>query len=279
MSHASTHWPSQRPSDPVAEAYVTPPPRRPPQMTAFRPLYGLTLALTVLLVLGVVHAAVALVVDVTYMNALQALDASSPAAAYERLGFLGLVVAASSFGQVALVLATVVVFLVWLAKVRGNLVPLGVDAAVQRGRTWLLWSWFIPGVNLFVPFAGVNEIEQASRAPLGDGEHRRWPRTHPVLGLWWAAWLAASALDNIVEAKFRDLPWDRYDVAAELSAFRWDLAAQSSWVVAGVLCLLVVRRIVDEQRRRAAAVGAAQDAPYAGPGWGGDAPSWPPPPA
>ena len=91
--------------------------------------------------------------------------------------------------SVLAVLAALVGFLVWLFQAKKRTIALGMEGGeYSPGLT--VGGFFIPFVNLYLPFAAVRELWQASRAP------RDW-RTQPssaLVGWWWAVWVANSFL-------------------------------------------------------------------------------------
>lgn len=93
-------------------------------------------------------------------------------------GLLGLAV-------LALLLATVAVFLNWFYRARKNA---GLSAWRQRWSPgWAIGSWFLPPVLLWFPYQIMADIWRAGRSPgLRDG-----PSNAVLPGLWWACWVLA----------------------------------------------------------------------------------------
>jgi hypothetical protein len=135
-------------------------------------------------------------------------------------------------GLIALVyllglLAAAVVFVVWLWQVRSN-VELVAGAASQRlGRGWAIGGWICPIVNLWFPFRYVVDVWRASapdRVDNGEGDDNG---EGLVLG-WWLCFLAANIGARVAT----------YNNGASVN-----LVAAGLLVVAGVLAVLVIRRI------------------------------------
>ncbi|MFE9776535.1 DUF4328 domain-containing protein [Streptomyces sp. NPDC005775] len=76
----------------------------------------------------------------------------------------------------------IVLFLVWLARVRGNAQELSPRASVPS-RGWTIGAWFIPAVNFYAPRQLVLDIGRASSA---SWEQKRGAA---LVKLWWAAWI------------------------------------------------------------------------------------------
>lgn len=74
----------------------------------------------------------------------------------------------------------VVLFLVWLARVRRNAQALSPDAPLPD-RFWTIVAWFIPVLNLVFPRGFLLAIGRASSPS--------WGRGTLLVNLWWAAWV------------------------------------------------------------------------------------------
>ena len=89
-------------------------------------------------------------------------------------------------------LAGVIFFLMWFHRVRANLPALGAtDARWSPG--WAVGSWFIPVMNLFRPYQIMSEVWRASD-PLETPPAWRERPVSPLLGWWWALWLAGGVI-------------------------------------------------------------------------------------
>ena len=93
-------------------------------------------------------------------------------------------------------LAAVVVFIVWLWRVRRNS-ELFCQAQHRRRRGWVIGGWFCPIVNLWFPKQIVDDVIAAS-------DPRTPPRVPDLRGIranglvlaWWITWVASLAIDN-----------------------------------------------------------------------------------
>jgi hypothetical protein len=90
----------------------------------------------------------------------------------------------------AVMLAAEIVWLFWQHRATENLWARGyADLRVRPG--WAVGWWFIPIANLFMPCVAMLELDRRSTP---DGVPRR---ASPLVGVWWAAWVAYSLLPTI----------------------------------------------------------------------------------
>jgi hypothetical protein len=87
--------------------------------------------------------------------------------------------------------AAVVVALIWVVwqyRAHENLWAFGGQSAPKMKPGMAVMWWFIPLANWWMPFTAVRELRSSSAARAGS----RRSRAGPVLGVWWACWLAAA---------------------------------------------------------------------------------------
>jgi len=135
------------------------------------------------------------------------------------------------FGEIVFVVGLVggaVSVPMWMHRAFRNLPALGAQG-LRWSPAWAAGAWFIPIANLFVPYHVMKELWPGS-----DGE--------PLLvRRWWAAWIAAYALQVASNQLAR---YTR--VGGDVTGILNDVVT----VAAGVLLILVIRRITRYQRAR-----------------------------
>lgn len=131
---------------------------------------------------------------------------------------------------------------VWMHRCYRNLPALGA-AALGWSPAWAVGAWFIPIANLVLPYMVARELwAKASGSPV---------QSSSLLGLWWAACIAAVVI-NLIGNFHGNLQAGNVETRIGLgtggSALSNTLAAVAS-MVAGVL-LTIIQRITRRQRDR-----------------------------
>jgi hypothetical protein len=91
--------------------------------------------------------------------------------------------------------ATVVFFLMWLYRAHDNLRAFNAWVRPTYSKGWAVGSFFIPLVNLVVPYRAVKEVWQKSGPP--DEALLSEPGPPATFPVWWMFWLLASFSGNI----------------------------------------------------------------------------------
>jgi Domain of unknown function (DUF4328) len=173
----------------------------------------------------------------------------------------GLVIALLIFGlgilQLLIYLATVICFLMWLHRAYTNVAGFPTfPGTMSYSASWAVGSFFIPFVNLVVPYRAVKEVWDNS-AP---NVYMSSPSTPAWFPLWWAFWLLSNLAGNIY---FRLSI--REDVSRETIAIAGVLDGALS-VAAAIFAMVVVEEITRRQEETSASLKLGQH------------PSHPPPP-
>jgi hypothetical protein len=142
---------------------------------------------------------------------------------------------------VAVYLATVVVFLMWLYRVSNNVAAFGKQT--QNSSGWAVGSFFVPIINLFVPYVSVKDIWSKSEPTGADATVYSYspPGFFPA---WWGFWLASNITSNIY---FR---MTMAEASAEALATIGILSEVLS-IAAAFFAIQVVREIERRQEERA----------------------------
>jgi hypothetical protein len=230
-------WPAPR--TPARQPWVPPAP-------PFRPIAGLGRAVQVLLAMSALAATAAFLAGarafrvVTRVESRGWIDIDTVESA-ELLDAMTLAV------ELLLVLATGVVFIVWLYRAHSNLRAFG---ATQLRFTpgWAIGGWFVPFLNLARPMQVVNEIWSASGSEWTTGT-AEWKR-HPApawLKVWWGLWLTAWLIPWLV-ARGPDELTDTGGAIRDASAL---MLSRLVLVAAALVAVGLVEEIGARQHRRA----------------------------
>lgn len=162
--------------------------------------------------------------------------------------------------QLAVRLALVVAFILWLHRASKNLTALGNPRTrIEYTPGWAVGSFFIPFANLYMPYRAVGEVWVKSEPPVreeGGLAFAPRPSTSPVLA-WWITWLAANFIGRAA-SRFGDK-------AETLDAMQWAtwaaILADLLSIAAALLAVRVVRSIDRRQEERARHVSYARNVP------------------
>lgn len=97
--------------------------------------------------------------------------------------------------ELIIYLATVVFFLVWLYIAFSNLRAFNPSRRLDHSSGWAVGSFFVPFVNLVVPYRAVKEVWQKSWPP--DEVLLSDPSPPPWFPIWWLFWLLSTFAGNI----------------------------------------------------------------------------------
>jgi hypothetical protein len=146
--------------------------------------------------------------------------------------------------HIAVYIATIVTFLMWLYRSHENLPSFGVRKNdIQYSSGWAVGSFFVPFVNLVIPYRAIKELWSKSVA--GASEMFSEPSPPMFFPLWWAAWLISNFANNI----YVRLSWGSQltpETDATLGVFTGLLD-----IGAAILAIMVVREIDKQQSESA----------------------------
>ena len=138
-------------------------------------------------------------------------------------------------------IATVVVFLMWLYRVSNNVAAFG--GSTQHSSGWAVGSFFVPFMNLFVPYQAVRDIWKKSEPNAADAFSYGVspPGFFPA---WWGFWLASNFAANIYfRMSWREAPIEGTAIVGILS--------EILSIAAAVFAIRVVKEIDRRQEERA----------------------------
>ena len=140
---------------------------------------------------------------------------------------------------VLIYLTTVVFFLMWLYRAANNVRHFDPWRRLEHSPGWAVGSFFIPIVNLFVPYRAVKEVWQKSGPP-GEAVLAE-PSPPAFFPIWWLFWLLSCFADNIsMRATFNEN-------VPESTATMISIVANALSVVAAVFAYLVVHAVDKRQ--------------------------------
>jgi len=141
--------------------------------------------------------------------------------------------------ELILYVATVIVFCMWLYRAYGNLRAFKTWQRLDHSPGMAVGSFFIPFVNLILPYRAVKEVWQKSRLP--DESLLSEPGPPASFPLWWMFWLLASFSGNIsMRASFNEN-------VSERTATMISIVAGGLSIVAAFFAYLVVDAIDKRQ--------------------------------
>lgn len=154
------------------------------------------------------------------------------------------------FTQLGVFVVTAVLFLVWVHRVVSNSWSFG-RRSITPG--WAVGWYFIPIANLWKPLTAMREAWWAGEHGRSSPGARTARGTPALLGCWWAAWLIAGVLGQVV---FR-MALRAEQVDELLRSSRVSLASDLWDVPLAFVALAVVHGIVRRHREAEAALAAA----------------------
>jgi hypothetical protein len=150
--------------------------------------------------------------------------------------------------QLVFWVVTAILFLVWIYRAHRNLPALGASG-LKYSPGWAVGGWFIPFLGLWRPYQVTAEIWKASDPDRNDPEGNAWQRApvSPLLGFWWAFFLASGVIGWFVfRLAFRD-PEDLHELRLRSLSF---LAADLIGIAAAILAIIVVWDITSRQEEK-----------------------------
>lgn len=142
-----------------------------------------------------------------------------------------------SLAEISAFLLSGILILVWLYRIKANLHARGALGLAFKP-AWSIGCYFVPIINLWVPFQAMAENWKASEDPLN---WRNLP-TPALLRWWWFLWLGNSFLSNAI-VRFSE---QAREIDELMNANLWnDLA-----IVVGMALSAVFVKVVAEMTRR-----------------------------
>jgi hypothetical protein len=133
--------------------------------------------------------------------------------------------------ELMIYITTVACFSMWLYRAYGNLRFLSPTRAITYTPTMAVGSFFIPFVNLIIPYRAVRELWQKSGPP--DEGLLSEPSAPARFPVWWLFWLLASIGGNIaMRASFDEsVPVDNATAISMVASVLYIAAAGCAYLV------------------------------------------------
>lgn len=141
-----------------------------------------------------------------------------------------------SFANALLYLAGLILFFLFLYRAHGNARALGASQ-LKYSAGWTIASFFIPLVNLYVPYEAVRDIYRFSLAD--DRDERSPPRGTPIVSWWWTCtitWWGIVLIARMLLARIR----------FDYTFFLFGLAP-FVYAISSVLAVIWIRQIASRQ--------------------------------
>ena len=216
------------------------PPSGRPQYRPYASAYNLARLVTVLLIVGAVISLLTIpshILDLAVTPLTEDQEISDNPGGFLALALTGVL----GLATIAVYIATVVVFLMWLYRASNNVAAFG--ATTQHSSGWAVGSFFVPIMNLFVPYQAVRDIWQKSEPDATDtfSYLQSPPGFFPA---WWGFWIASNIASN---AYFR---MTLAEAPAEASAMV-GIVSEVLSIAAAVFAIQVIKAIDRRQEERA----------------------------
>jgi hypothetical protein len=202
---------------------------------------------TILLAVGMVFNVISSLLTAAQLASGRAAEMVSEEA---DIGLTDLLELAFALLQFAVIVATIVVFCMWLYRAAKNLTALGNPRpAIEYSPGWAVGSFFVPFVNLVVPYRATKEVWAKSDPELAADNyvspHGQSGRAY--LKVWWAFWLISIFVNNTAGRLYL-----RADTPGEMQSAMWvDLLGELLDIPAAIFAIIVVRDIDRRQEERA----------------------------
>ena len=141
-------------------------------------------------------------------------------------------------------IATIVFFLVWLYRAHDNLRALNPSRRLDHSPGWAVGSFFVPFVNLVVPYRAVKEVWQKSGPR--DEALLAEPGTPAWFPIWWTFWLLSSWAGNI------SMRMSFNENVSESTSTLVSIIASGLSIIAAVFAYMVVD-LIDQRQEESSA--------------------------
>jgi len=146
--------------------------------------------------------------------------------------------------ELLVLLITIILFSIWLHRVNKNLRSLGARN-IEFTPGWAVGWFFIPFLNIYMPYKVVKEVWVKSAPDVGTGEAWQQSSSTSLVTWWWFIWIISNVLlraaGGLSESKSPDTVF---------LSLKVDLFASTFRIAAGALAIMVVYGIYKRQEER-----------------------------
>lgn len=147
--------------------------------------------------------------------------------------------------SIAIYIATIVFFLMWIYRANENLPAFGTSSSYSSG--WAVGSWFIPFASLVIPYRATRELWNKSVPNTGTMFSDLSPPA--FFPIWWTFWL----LSNFASNAYLRLSFNE-QLSPEIDSMLGALTSILS-IVAALFAMKVVAEIDKQQTESASLIG------------------------
>lgn len=147
--------------------------------------------------------------------------------------------------SIAVYIATIVFFLMWIYRANENLRAFGTSSSYSSG--WAVGSWFIPFASLVIPYRATKELWNKSMPNTGTMFSDLSPPA--FFPIWWTFWL----LSNFASNAYLRLSFNE-QLSPEVDSMLGALTSILS-IVAALFAMKVVAEIDKQQTESASLIG------------------------
>ena len=138
-------------------------------------------------------------------------------------------------------IVTIVLYLMWLHRAYKNLQALGQQTDYSPG--WAVGYWFIPFINLVMPYKIVNELYEKSNFQGNNSSS--------IVAIWWLTYI----LSGIIGWMANKITFGTKASEAIATAAMVDIVSDTLLIIAGCACIKIINTVDEMQEER---VGGSQ---------------------
>lgn len=163
-----------------------------------------------------------------------------------------------SLVELGVYITGIVVFIMWFRRAYFNLQEY---FNLKEVNGMAAGAWFIPFMNLWVPFRMMKEIWNYTQAKSTEGDAEPKYESTAILGWWWFFWIAGNIIGNIVARRIFDRNAGAEEVMASDILY---IFSDVLHITALALIILIIKKVSvfeDRMKQNIAIQNLAKDEP------------------